>query len=552
MARILPKLNFDLGAAGGLLSEIADFKLKADAQDFAETQADRLYEQEVKQTELQESEIDIARKSMQVDLDTTMIEQFGGATHEITKDGVQAKGDIFIDAVHPVTGQKIYDVPTGMQDQVQIGLADVEARYSQLPRDNETLTQKRIAEGNVYRELGLQNKKIIDRSKYPGLSMEMTESGPRLIPLTEKSQEKSVEGSIEVMTAQGKIDMSNWEEKSASERIHEYTKIGMLGEQDLLKLAYESRTRYSELKATQEFQRSMAGEDRDWKTEFSQNEHKWETMERREGETFTKMIKGMDRTWQEWLTNKSFSDSKIIAELDFEYRKELSGMGIESSKELQSERLESAFEVAKYLEEQKMQRDVFKSEEDWARYFQSTHDARLYQKTQLDYVNQLKIGDEERKKLTAATLAVAQLAESDAKVVQPLDLAAWTGDFESKWLGMDEGDWVKEVKNQIIKPAQVYREPLKTLAMASRDKDGKYIPDPYVEQFISNIQELRKTMGDPEAKTGSGVYKINFWNTLDWDAGEALVLYKELMTIEYDMRTARGEKLDITKFQLKD
>jgi len=117
MAKILQKLNVDMGAAGGLLSEIADFKLKADQQELDEMQADRLYEQTQAQTreaeaqtELKQEEVDLARDALQVDLDKSMIEQYGAPVAKITEQGVAFKEDIFKDEINPVTGKKVYAV----------------------------------------------------------------------------------------------------------------------------------------------------------------------------------------------------------------------------------------------------------------------------------------------------------------------------------------------------------------------------------------------------------------------------------------------------------
>ena len=528
-----------MGAAGGLLSEIADFKLKADQQELAEMQADRMFQLEKEAVQSQKDKI-----STEVELES--IKQYGAPIYTVdpdTMDIVQQK-DIFEGAKHPITGKPIYDVTPEQELDVKVGLQEVEATYSQLPGHDPADKEKAIS--GVYNKLGIKPRQQLS-SKYAGLSYEMTEDGtPRFVPLSEKQTEKQTVGAIKQIDATteatmminiGKhnLDMSGWKEKTAIQKVNELDKLEFATEQDLKKIAATGAISLNELRITQEFKEQMEKEGRDWKIQYQENEFKWKSKEAEFDRDLRTYLQTENLSWQQMMSRQSLEDKKLMTKLETKYQKELLELGHANALELKKLGLESALEVTQYLEEQKMIRKQFDNDSEWMRYLQTrkyVEEGRDYDKAwwkeQQGIVNEMKLAEEERKKYQSAQIA---LADQNLEILKPLNLGRWTGQWETSWMGFDEGEWLAKMKENFLAPAQSLIEPLKDSA-SMKGVDGKTINDPLIEQFLANIRALKKTMGDPEKTMELNGVKVNFYNDTDWDAGDARATYQSLLNLE--------------------
>jgi hypothetical protein len=242
----------------------------------------------------------------------------------------------------------------------------------------------------------------------------------------------------------------------------------------------------------------------------------------------------------EMLHNKSFENEKVMKSLDQTYNKELKIMGFNNAKEMQKLGFENSWEAMKYLEASK------RSNIEYEKKFDSAQKLLFYNLMKKDAIKKEgrdKVWWKEMEKYkkgmkaeAAAKMTVAGMPD----LVFPL--ATKTGEWESSWMGFDEGDWLDKLDSEFLQKAKAGGGQA-LVDMAEVEPDN-----PLVQLYLDNINHVLETMGAPKTPDGEwddstlGWFgNVDFQNWSDFDKKKATRHWETLLSLKLQVETAQGK-----------
>lgn len=536
MARMLkPLRGIDEAGAGGFFGELADAYLGYKKLEQGETLVEQGQESiDIKREQLQAT-IESEKIKLQHELSLKGVETFGADVFKMTDKGIEFKDDFYIPAINPITNAPIYDISEDQQAEVDAKLALAREPYSKMTPGSYDVTELQKAESGVYRGMGISPREV-QNPAYAGAKFEQTEGGMwQPIPLTERSQELG-----------GKISREVYAAKSDADKFATFEIAEQASDLKREEMVLGGEISENQIRVTAELKEASELRGFDFKREFLMMEQKWGEHMADKKNTFTAMLAEKEYSWQDALNDKGYKHKELMADINQTHLKEINELGYAHAKDMLKDQFDNAWEMGQFLENHKMGRLKFQTEaaqDAWDKSNQAaldkSKDDKEWYLTVEKYKEKLRINAEDRKKYDGARIALA----SAPQLVKPLA----TGKFTDSWerggvlfMGFDEGDWLEEgLEQQFLGPARGLIDALTKIASMT-DVDGNVIVDPQIEQLILNIDKLQEIMGDPDGTT-EGIYKVNFYNEYDWDAGKARSAYTELSTLKQTLLTAMGK-----------
>tara|TARA_R110002020_G_scaffold59204_1_gene161664 strand:- start:6753 stop:8432 length:1680 start_codon:yes stop_codon:yes gene_type:complete len=559
MARILPKLNFDLGAAGGILSEFAD-----------------VYHRD----KSLEASIEQERQRSQQGLDKLSIETYGTpGLFEMDETGsADFVSDLFVDQVNQATGIPSYDY-SGMSEadrnMFDEEILNIHDTYSKLPAGPDKAVNKALAIKTAHSKKGLSPVQELN-PKYAS-SIVLDETGKRPLTLSERGQQRDIKGQKEIQDMRGNqaleqiSESKGWDYNIMKDRIGltgaedretiltridaqlkaDISKMDINQDYDLEKMAKQFGYSTSLLESEWDLRKDVEKMNREFEQMGIDKQLNWE--EEREGLRhrfdMIKMDKkhGMNLEFQknefshvEMLHDKSFENEKVMKSLDQTYNKELKIMGFNNAKEMQKLGFENSWEAMKYLEASKRSNIEYEKKFDSA---QKLLFYNLMKKDAIEKEGRDKVWWKEMEKYkkgmkaeAAAKMTVAGMPD----LVFPL--ATKTGEWESSWMGFDEGDWLDKLDSEFLQKAKAGGGQA-LVDMAEVEPDN-----PLVQLYLDNINHVLETMGAPKTPDGEwddstlGWFgNVDFQNWSDFDKKKATRHWETLLSLKLQVETAQGK-----------
>ena len=121
-------------------------------------------------------------------------------------------------------------------------------------------------------------------------------------------------------------------------------------------------------------------------------------------------------------------------------------------------------------------------------------------------------------------------------------LATKTGEWESSWMGFDEGDWLDKLESEFLTKAKGGGGQA-LIDMAEVEPDN-----PLVQMYLDNINHVLETMGAPKTEEGEWtdstlgwLGNVDFQNWGDRDKTKAIRHWETLLTLKRQIETAQGK-----------
>lgn len=568
-----PLRGIDEAGAGGFLGELADFALGYKKLEQGERQID-LTEEEMRAT------LELEREKSQQVMDTLSVETYGtpGLFEKGEDDRMGFVSDLFIDQVNPATGIPTYDY-SGMAatdfEALNTSVKDIHKTYEAMPDDPNKAVNRALALRGAHAKHGISPIQALN-PKYAS-SVELDETGTRLLTLAERGEKLQQTGRVQIQTMRGAQALEEISTSKGFDFNLMSTRIDLQGDEDretiLAKIDAQLTADIKTMDLTQDYNMETKAVEFGYSSELLEAEwdlrkdvelmnQEFEQMgidkrlnweEERLGLTQAFEVIKMDKqhsmnlefqankfTHVEMLHDKSFENEKIMASIDKNYKVELKTLGFTQAKELKKLGFDNSWEAMKYLEGAKRSNleyeKKFDAKEKLFMYNLMKKDALEKEGRDKEWWKGMEKYKRGMKIEAAAKMTVAGMPD----LVFPL--ATKTGEWESSWMGFDEGDWLEKLDSEFLKKAKGGGGQA-LIDMAEVEPDN-----PLVQMYLDNINHVLKTMGAPQTPDGEwdestlGWFgNVDFQNWSDSDKTTAIRHWETLLSLKMQVETAQGK-----------